>query len=206
MTTKRMIAGATLLAVGVAITSAAGPARAQSDDWPCLQRLVPKLEAGQMWSGPTLEAIPDTPSPAIAALTQRFLDMHLAPEALATDVATFADALPAEQRKDALVQLFATSLDRLNSERAVLIGGIKRYARNQQRMAEKISTEIRALDALRQQPDASGARIDDLQTARDWDTRVFTDRQRELRLVCEQPVLLEQRAFALARIIQDKLP
>jgi hypothetical protein len=35
---------------------------------------------------------------------------------------------------------------------------------------------------------------------------VFTDRQRSLALVCDQPVRLEQRAFALARVIQEQLP
>ena len=32
-------------------------AQPQSTDWPCVQRLVPKLEAGQMWSGPPLEEV-----------------------------------------------------------------------------------------------------------------------------------------------------
>ena len=88
----------------------------------------------------------------------------------------------------------------------MLVDGIKRYARGQQRMAEKISTETRALDALRKEPGTPPERVADLQAARDWDARVFTDRQRSLQLVCEQPVLLEQRAFALARLIQDRLP
>jgi hypothetical protein len=34
---------------------------------------------------------------------------------------------------------------------------------------------------------------------------VFEDRQRVLRQICEQPVLLEQRAFALSRAMQSEL-
>jgi hypothetical protein len=35
--------------------------------------------------------------------------------------------------------------------------------------------------------------------------RVFDDRQRSLRVVCDQPVLLEQRAFAISRLIQGQV-
>ena len=41
--------------------------------------------------------------------------------------------------------------------------------------------------------------------ARQWDLRVFEDRQRVLRQICEQPVRLEQRAFALSRALQAEL-
>ena len=44
-----------------------------------------------------------------------------------------------------------------------------------------------------------------LQTMRLWDTRIYTDRQKSMTLVCDQPVQLEQRAFALARIIQESI-
>ena len=196
---------ARVLALGAGTVCLSQEVHAQANDWPCEQRLVPKLEPGQMWSGPPLAAVPAVPPDDVSALTQRLTVLHQTPEALAADVQAFADGLPADQRSTRMSELFAAALDRLNSERALLIGGIKRYAQNQQRMAGKISAEMRELEKLRQQPDASSARIEELQSARDWDTRVFTDRQRELRLVCEQPVLLEQRAFALARLIQDKL-
>ena len=35
--------------------------------------------------------------------------------------------------------------------------------------------------------------------------RVFDERQRSLRYVCDVPVLIEQRLFMLTRIIQDAL-
>jgi hypothetical protein len=40
---------------------------------------------------------------------------------------------------------------------------------------------------------------------RDWDVRIYDDRHSSLSYLCEQPVLLEQRAFALARTIVDQL-
>ena len=88
-----------------------------------------------------------------------------------------------------------------------MIEGVKRYARGQRRLAERIGAETRELDRL-QRSDGGDAvpAAQDLRAARDWDARVFGDRQRSLRLVCEQPVRLEQRAFALARVIQEQLP
>jgi hypothetical protein len=38
-----------------------------------------------------------------------------------------------------------------------------------------------------------------------WSLRVFDERQRSLRFVCEVPVLIEQRLFALSRMIQSAL-
>ena len=48
--------------------------------------------------------------------------------------------------------------------------------------------------------------IDDLEKQLDWATRVFQDRQQSLTYVCETPVILEQRAFALGRAAQALLP
>ena len=206
MTTARMIGGALLVGLGLAAMPNAHPALAQANDWPCVQRLVPQLEAGQMWSGPALPALGDQqPPPEVHMLAERLADVKTAPEAVEAEVKTFADGQPADQRQAALSQLFAVAFDRLNSERSILIGGIKHYARGQRLLAEKVAAETREVQALSQQPTPDAARLDDLQTTRAWDTRVFTDRQRQLRLVCDQPVLVEQRAFALARTIQDQL-
>ena len=38
-----------------------------------------------------------------------------------------------------------------------------------------------------------------------WDTRIFDEREQSLTYVCESPVLLEQRLFALAREIMAQL-
>ena len=48
--------------------------------------------------------------------------------------------------------------------------------------------------------------IDAEEKALDWDQRVFTDRQQSLTYVCETPVILEQRLFALGRALAAGLP
>ena len=183
-----------------------GQAAAQQNDWPCVQRLVPRLEAGQMWAGPPLEDGAAGPAPDLETLAGQLADPGLAPEAVAEKVRAYQDRVPPDRRGRALAGLFKASLDRINAERAKLIEGIKRYARGQRRLAERIAAETRELDRLQRSADGASAEVQDLQAARDWDTRVFTDRQRSLTLVCDQPVRLEQRAFALARVIQEQLP
>jgi hypothetical protein len=53
-------------------------------------------------------------------------------------------------------------------------------------------------------PEAA-ARRRELQEKLVWDTRIFDERQRSLTYICEQPALLEQRLFALARTIMGHL-
>jgi hypothetical protein len=198
-----LLCGWLVPAVGVG-----GQVAAQDSDWPCVQRLVPRLEAGQMWAGPPLEDGAGEPAPDVASLAEQLADPGLAPEAVAEKVRAYQDGVPPDRRGQALARLFKVALDRINAERATLIEGIKRYARGQRRLAERIGAETRELDRLQRSSggDAATQGTQDLRAARDWDARIFGDRQRSLQLVCDQPVRLEQRAFALARVIQEQLP
>jgi hypothetical protein len=91
--------------------------------------------------------------------------------------------------------------DRLNSERAAVIAGLERYGRKQKDMAERVKSEIEALNAAQSEQNADRQKLDDLSNRVQWDTRVFEDRRRALTYVCEAPVLIEQRLGALARTI-----
>jgi hypothetical protein len=201
------ILNSTRWALAVAALLGAGTASAQPKeaDWPCVQRLVPRLEAAQMWAGPPLEEV-QSPSPELQEAARRLIELKAPPETLAEQVRAFAERQPEAERAQALGRLFRLSLDWLNGERDTVIRGIRRFSVSQQNLAERIVTETRELERLQQAADAEAATVTQLETARLWDTRIYTDRQRSLALVCDQPVLLEQRAFALARIIQDQLP
>ena len=119
-----------------------------------------------MWSGPPVDAAPTVPPAELSALTQQLTALHQSPEALAAAVQAFADGLPADQKSARLSMLFAVALQRLNGERATLINGIKRYARGQQRMAEKIfRRDTRAGRAAKD--GTPPERIADLQAERD---------------------------------------
>ena len=43
------------------------------------------------------------------------------------------------------------------------------------------------------------AQIEELRNALAWETRIFRERSQSLSYVCETPVLLERRAFEIAR-------
>ena len=206
ITIKPLFLGALLVGAGFCFCAAGSPAQAQlqPSDWPCAQRLVPKLEAGQMWSGPPGEA-PAQPSVEMQELARRLIEPKIPIETLSPEVTAYRDRLPEAERAPAMGQLFALSLDWLNDERSKMIAGIERYAQGQRALADRIVAETREAESLEQAATADAARIDGLRSTAAWDSRVFTDRQHSLRLVCDQPVLLEQRAFALARIIQDNL-
>ena len=85
-----------------------------------------------------------------------------------------------------------------------IIAGIKRYTVKQQHLAQNIAQDSQKLADV--QPGTTpDAPTQELLQARQWDLRVFEDRRHILRQICEQPVLLEQRAFALSRAMQARL-
>ena len=48
-------------------------------------------------------------------------------------------------------------------------------------------------------------RVDALEVQLDWDERIYADRQQSLTYVCETPVLLERRLYAIAQLLEAKL-
>ena len=107
---------------------------------------------------------------------------------------------------EALVALFAATFDHIDSTRARIMDGITRYAHKQQALETQIEDlrhQFAALDAA-QTKDFD--KMDEVEKQLDWSTRIFQDRQQSLTYVCETPVVLEQRAFAIGRAVQDHLP
>jgi hypothetical protein len=180
------------------------PAAAQQDDsdWPCIQRLVPELAFSQMWAG----SHPDAASAngAIAELAHRLSARATPDDEAQAAIDRFAASLPAEQRNAQLGLLFDEVLRLINQERSEIIAGIRTYTRKQQHLAAKIAQDSRQLADL--QPGTTpDAKTQALLDERQWDLRVFEDRRRILTQICEQPVLLEQRAFSLSRAMQAEL-
>ena len=48
-------------------------------------------------------------------------------------------------------------------------------------------------------------KIDDLSNQLIWETRIFEDRRRVIKFVCEVPTAIDQRLFALGRVIQQEM-
>jgi hypothetical protein len=192
------------LAAGIALALAGQVAAAEFDDpdWPCVQRKVPELSVGQMWSGP-MPSAGGARDRDVEELARRLVPRRVTAEEIAAAAGDFAAALPADGRGQGLADLFAAVLQRINSERAQVIAGIGRYARHQTDLSARIETREDEIAELQRVPDdqKDWDRIEELQDALAWDTRVFKERAQALTYVCETPVLLGQRAFAIARTL-----
>jgi hypothetical protein len=196
-----------VLAAGlmVLLTLSQAAQAAAEGDWPCIQRKVSELTAAQMWDGPDLNtAAVWRDDSAIAALAAELAQRRLSLNEAAPRIERFA-AEAGRDRDTRLTALFARVLDRINAERGRLIAGIERYARKQRELAERIKATGLALAARRTEPPGGGPSPSELEESLQWDTRIYDERQAALTYVCESPVLLEQRAFALAREIRNRL-
>jgi hypothetical protein len=196
------VAAAAAFALSVSQASAAA-----ESDWPCVQRLVPELSAGQMWTGTVIEELPAdlVLNEDLQALAERLASSGLPPEEAAKAVTEALADVPEDQRPLYRAALFRVTLERINEQRTAIIEGIQTYARRQQALAGKITANGRKLVELRHEAGKAGE-VEELTNERAWDMRVFDERQRSLTALCDQPVHLEQRAFALARAMAGANP
>lgn len=193
-------------AIAFALMLAAAPvwaATGTDPDWPCIQRKQPHLSLGQVWTGP----VPDdrvadlARDPKIEALAARLEQRRLPLEEAEAAIAEFA-----KDTDDAhLTALMVAIMDKIEPDRAALIAGIARYGHSQVDLARRIEERRARMVEMEQADPPDFDAIDAAEEALDWDQRVFTERQQSLTYVCETPVILEQRAFALGRAIAGHL-
>jgi hypothetical protein len=197
-----------LTAAALSVLAAPGRAADPADkNWPCQQRKMPTISAVQVWSGPPLDAIGDSwrDDEEVAALARRLAARRTPIDEAKTLIAEFADAAGADRERK-LSALAAGVLAILNADRASIIAGIERYAARQHQLAAKIERQTAELAALPEDgTEAEKSQRADLTEIQAWDTRIFQERQQSLTYVCELPVQLEQRAFALGREMANQL-
>ncbi len=181
----------------------AAPEQHGSGDWPCMQRRVDRMDAAQIWPG-----LPETGETAgadagshqlVRDITQRRVPLAEAQERLRT----YLDTVPRAARAERAAALFQDLLRVLNHERADVINGISRYAGKQKALARQIRAETARFDTLMRQATPDPQEVAQEQEALLWQTRLFDERRQSLTYVCEVPVLIEQRMFALGRVLRD---
>jgi hypothetical protein len=193
----------TVLALCLMLSAPCADAAEQSGDWPCVQRKVPEISMAAIWQGPPLKGRPANwrEDGMVADLAQllaaRRTEFKDAEKAIAAFVSS-AGARPDERLLTALTGL----VELVNTERASVIAGLERYGAAQKDLAELVRKENAALSDLRQDATADPALVAQKAEQLNWNLRIFQERQRSLRFVCEVPVLIEQRLFALAKAIQ----
>lgn len=201
---------ARMIMIGALSLSTIVPAQAANNlpDWPCVQGRVPTISAATMWSEPPLDdsrADEWRNDSATARLVKRLSLRRVTIEEAGEYLDEFSNPLSEAERLEKLPLVFQGVLQIINKERASIIRGIERYTRTQKKLATEVSQSREELeDALTNAKNDQEREI--AQQKLDWQTRIHLDRERSLEFVCESPRLLEQRAFAIAREIQYRLP
>ncbi len=168
-------------------------------DWPCVQRKVEHLSLAAMWPDPIRDDVAALPEDLEEAAGQLALRRVSDEEAQAI-IDRIAQSYPESGSED-FGRMFQATFEHIDRQRSEIIAGISRYARNQARLAaelEEFRAEMARLETAAA-PDFD--RMDEVEAEIDWRVRIFNDRSRALTYVCESPVLLEQRAFSIARMM-----
>ena len=192
------VAGLGLLALAL---GAAGPPPGDPD-WPCAQRLVPKLTAATIWGGH--EAAGDwRADPQVTAVVAAVAPRGVSAQDGAGQVERFMATLPGAERPARSALLFAGLVDETNGQRAQVIERLRATARRQRSLTEltsKITAELRALPA-----DAPAAQREEVTSRRAFLIREYEDIERTIRFACEVPVRMESKLGALAQALQRGL-
>ena len=191
----------------IALPAPALAAQNHDPDWPCIQRKVPELSLGQIWNGPELPAsVADwSKDEDIEALVRELAARRVPIAEAEQEIRDFAAALPKDKAQEQLAKLFQGLFDHMNGERAQVMSGIGRYARNQIQLAERLRKEGSEVDAMRAKADADPGEIARQTDRLVFETRIFEERVQSLTYVCEVPTLIEQRLFALAKMVAEEM-
>ena len=197
--------GCVLLAV-VASTQICAAADPRYPDWPCAQAKVPEISLAAVWAGPSLEDAEQKwkSDPKVSALVEKVAARKLPLEDAQKAITDFL-AAPGTDKVATGKLVFAGLFEQLNAERASVMNGLERVTRKQRQAADKVRADTIALQALQDATPRDQAKIDELGNTLVWETRIFEDRRRVVKFVCEVPTTIDQRLFALGRTIQQEI-
>jgi hypothetical protein len=86
-----------------------------------------------------------------------------------------------------------------------VMNGLERITRKQREAVDKVRSDTVALQALQDATAKDQAKIDELSNQLVWETRIFEDRRRVIKFVCDVPTAIDQRLFGLGRVIQQEM-
>jgi hypothetical protein len=201
----RLLAALCLL-VAVAAPDRSLAADPRYPDWPCVQAKVPVISLAAVWNGPALDdaASKWKDNAKVSALVHRLAARRTPLDEAEKMIAEFLSDSAGEKSERGTL-LFAGLFDTLNAQRSSVLGGLERVTRKQREAADKIRADTLALQALKDASPPDQARIDELGNQVVWETRIFEDRRRVIKFVCEVPTTIDQRLFALGRVIQQDM-
>ncbi|GMO45703.1 hypothetical protein [Bradyrhizobium sp. TM233] len=199
-----------VLAMAVVALALSGTAARAADprypNWPCTQAKVPEISLAAVWAGPALDDAEtkwknDT---KITALVAKLSARKTSIDEAEKSVKEFLAGSAADKSANAKL-LFAGLFDTLNAQRSQVMAGLERVSRKQREAADKIREETIQLQALQSATPRDEAKVETLGNELIWKTRIFEDRNKVVRFVCEVPTTIDQRLFALGRVIQQEM-
>ncbi|MGX4803056.1 hypothetical protein [Bradyrhizobium guangdongense] len=185
--------------------SAARAADPRYPNWPCAQAKVPDISLAAVWAGPPLDDAENKwkDDSKVSALVSKLAARKTPLEEAEKSVKEFL-AASADKTTNAKL-LFAGLFDTLNAQRAQVMSGLERVSRKQRDAADRIREETIELQELQDATPRDDAKVDTMSNQLIWDTRIFEDRRKVVRFVCEVPTTIDQRLFALGRVIQQEM-
>jgi hypothetical protein len=199
----RLIMALIVVAASTKVSVAADP---RFPDWPCAQAKVPEISLAAVWAGPPLDDVQDKwkDDAKVAALVTKLAARRIELDDAQKAIAEFLSGAATDKTATGKL-LFAGLFDTLNAQRASVMGGLERVTRKQREAADRIRADTLALQELQSAASPDQAKIDELGNQLTWETRIFEDRRRVVKFVCEVPTAIDQRLFALGRAIQQDI-
>ena len=196
-----------LAAMAIALSgTAARAADPRYPDWPCTQAKVPEISLAAVWAGPPLDDVQNKwkDDAKVSALVAKLSARKTSVDEAEKSVKEFLAASASDKTANAKL-LFAGLFDTLNAQRSQVMSGLERVSRKQREAADKIREETLALQALQGATPRDEAKVEAISNELIWKTRIFEDRHKVVRFVCEVPTTIDQRLFALGRVIQQEM-
>ena len=203
MRSRAVLAGIVLMAASAAPALGADP---RYPDWPCPQAKVPDISIAAVWSGPAIDDVGTNwkDDAKIAELVAKLAARRIPLEQAQKDISDFLTGTAEEKTRKGKL-LFAGLFDTLNAQRTSVMNGLERVMRKQREAVEKVRGDTIALQEMQSSATRDEAKIEELGNQLNWETRIFEDRRRVMKFVCEVPTAIDQRLFALAREIQQDM-
>ncbi|WFU83679.1 hypothetical protein QA645_13310 [Bradyrhizobium sp. CIAT3101] len=207
MTVRTLARTLAMAALAFAVsTAAARAADPRYPDWPCSQAKVPEISLAAVWAGPALDdaASKWKDDSKVSALVSKLAARKTPLDDAEKSVKEFLSGSAADKTANAKL-LFAGLFDTLNAQRSQVMSGLERVSRKQREAADKIRDETIQLQALQDATPRDDTKVDAMSNQLIWETRIFEDRRKVVRFVCEVPTTIDQRLFALGRVIQQEM-
>lgn len=203
MMVRTLAMAALALAISATAVRAADP---RYPDWPCSQAKVPEISLAAVWAGPALDdaASKWKDDSKVSALVSKLAARKTPLDEAEKLVKEFLTGSAADKTANAKL-LFAGLFDALNAQRSQVMSGLERVSRKQREAADKIREETIQLQALQDATPRDDTKVDAMSNQLIWETRIFEDRRKVVRFVCEVPTTIDQRLFALGRVIQQEM-